>query len=570
MRKTILALGCLIMIPALRADVKLPALISDNMMLQANKPVPVWGTADPGEKVTVSFAGQSVSTTTDATGKWQVKLTPLATDTCGSMTVEGKNKITIANVLVGTVWVCSGQSNMELSISVANNAAAEIPKANYPKIRLFKVKKTTALQPQSDVEGHWVECTPETLAKKEDPFSAVAYFFGRDIHQATGLPVGLIESAWGGTPAEAWTSLSGLQQKEALQGQVQRFEKLVQTMPALKTEYEKKRAEFPENHKAWGEANKQYQQELKDWTAAAAVAKEGNQPAPTKPLPSGPEPRLGSEPDKDPHNPTFLYNGMIAPLIPYAIEGVIWYQGENNAGSSLRAQEYRTLFPAMIADWRQKWGEGNFPFYYCQLANFQPKKSQPEESSWAELREAQQRTLQETNTGMAVLIDIGEAGDIHPKNKMEVGSRLSRIALAKLFGKEGRSTGPIYRSMNVEDDKIRLSFDAAGGELVARELPTTYDVKTATKAVSPLVRNRPGSQLEGFAICGAERKWVWADAVIDGQNVVVSAAEVKQPVAVRYAWANNPTCNLYNKEGLPSSPFQTDDVASPPALPIQK
>lgn len=552
----LMVIGCLSLIPALYGEVKLPALISNNMLLQSNKPVPTWGCADPGEKVKVTFDGRTFETTAAASGNWRVELKPMASGTSGNMTVEGKNKTCISNVLVGSVWVCSGQSNMEMRIGHTNNAAIEIPKANYPKIRLFRVKRTTALQPQTDVEGHWVECSPETLPIQEEGFSGVAYFFGRDVHIATGVPVGLIEAAWGGTPAEAWTSLSGLRQNVALQKHVQHFENLIQTMPTLKAEYEKNRAEFPEKHKAWKEANKLHQEALNTKGAEVAHAKAKNSTATAKALPISPEPRLGLAPDKDRHTPTFLYNGMIAPLISYAIEGVIWYQGERNTSSAL---EYRTLFPAMIADWRQKWGQGNFPFIYCQLANFMPKQAQPGESDWAELREAQRLTLQEPNTGMAVLIDVGESWDIHPRNKMEVGSRLARIALAKCFGKGGQYTGPVYHSMKVEGNKIRLSFDAVGGELVARELPATYDVETAKKRFSPLVRNRPNSQLEGFAICEANRKWRWADAVIDGQTVVVSAPEVNQPVAVRYAWANNPTCNLYNKEGLPASPFQTHD-----------
>ena len=547
---------CQILPQPILADVKLPALFGDNMLLQANKPVPVWGSADVGEKVTVSFAGQKVSSTADANGHWQLKLDPLASSTAGIMLVEGKNQIRINNVLVGTVWICSGQSNMELRIGAVNNAAAEISKADYPKIRLFRVKKATALQPQLDVEGHWVECSPETLPNQEDGFSAVAYFFGRDVHQATRLPVGLIEAAWGGTPAEAWTSLSGLQQKMELKEHVQRFENLVQTMPELKAEYQKKRAELPKEHTAWEEANKPYREALKAWAAAAALAQAENRPVPKKPQPASPKPWLSAEPDKDPQNPTYLYNGMIAPLIPYAIEGAIWYQGEKNAP---RAQEYRTLFPAMITDWRAKWGQGDFPFYYCQLANFMAKQTRSMESAWAELREAQRLTLRLPNTGMAVLIDIGESGDIHPLNKQEVGERLAKIALAKLFGKEMRYTGPVYRSMKVEGEKIRLHFDPSGGELFARELPPNYPVSLVKGQFQPLVRNRPGSQLEGFAICGADRKWVWADAVIEGHTVVVSAPEVQQPVAVRYAWTNNPTCNLYNKEGLPASPFQTDE-----------
>ena len=551
---------------SLQAEVKLPALISDNMLLQANKPVPIWGSADAGEKVTVRFAGQTAATAADSNGRWQVKLQPLEANTSGVLTVEGINTLKITNVLVGAAWVCSGQSNMEMRIGATTNAEAEIAKANYPKIRLFLVKKKASLQPQTDVEGRWVECSPEALPKQGVGFSAVAYFFARDIHLATGLPVGLIEAAWGGTRAEVWTSLSGLQKEPELKVHVDSYEKQIKNIQALKEKYARDRSEYPARRKAWEEANGPYLEALKNWYADSGKAKAEGKPFPAKPSPPNQEPILGRDPDNNEGIPTSLFNGMIAPLIPYAINGVIWYQGESNSG---KPDEYRKLFPALISDWRQKWGEGDFPFYFCQIAPFMSKQPNPVESKQAELREAQRLTLQLPNTGMAVLIDIGEAWDIHPSNKQDAGARLARIALAKLYGKGCRYTGPAYRSMKLEGDKIRLSFSPEGGELAAGVLPATYDVSTRRKQTLPLVRNRPGSQLEGFAICGADRTWVWADAEIQAETVVVSAPGVKAPVAVRYGWADNPTCNLYNKEGLPASPFSTDDgTASPPsALP---
>jgi sialate O-acetylesterase len=553
------AVSCLTLASALFADVKLPALISDNMLLQANKPAAIWGTADAGEKVTVSFAEQSIAATADAQGRWKVSLKPLKADTCGTLTVTGKNTLKVNNVLVGTVWICSGQSNMEMGIGTVDNAATELPKAKYPKIRLFRVKNASTLQPQADVQGKWMECNLESLTMQGGwgGFSAVAYFFGRDVHLATGLPVGLIMTCWGGTPAQSWTSLASLQAEPELKGYVEQYENLVNNLPEAKAKYEKDRAAFQANYKTWEETvNKPYLASLKAWSAESARAKSEGKPAPAKPSLASPAPKnIGAEPDKNPWTPTSLYNGMIFPLISYAIEGAIWYQGESNAG---RALEYRTLFPVMISDWRKQWGQGDFPFYYCQLANFMQKTTQAGDGGWASLREAQSLTLRMPNTGQAVLIDIGEASDIHPRNKMEVGSRLAKIALAKHYGKGGRYTGPVFSAMKVEGDKVRLSFDPAGGELVAREVPSKYDVKTATNETAPLVRNRPNSPLEGFAICGEDRKWVWADAAIDGQTVLVSAPEIKQPVAVRYGWASNPTCNLYNKEGLPASPFQTD------------
>jgi sialate O-acetylesterase len=552
-------LSCLALASTVLADVKLPALISDSMLLQANKPAAIWGFAEAGEKVTVGFAGQSAEATADAQGRWKVSLKPLKADTCGALTVTGKNTLTINNVLVGTVWICSGQSNMEMGIGMADHAETELPKANYPKMRLFRVKNASKLQPQTDVEGQWVECSPETLPLQGGwgGFSAVAYYFGRDIHLATGLPVGLIETCWGGTPAQSWTSLASLQEAQELKGYVEQYEALVKNLPAVKVKYEQDRAEFQVNYKKWEEAvNKPYQAALKAWDAESARTKSEGKPAPAKPALASPAPKnIGAEPDNNPWTPTSLYNGMIHPLISYAIEGAIWYQGESNAGKAL---EYRTLFPVMISDWRKQWGQGDFSFYFCQLANFLPKTARADDGGWASLREAQSLTRRLPNTGQAVLIDIGEASDIHPRNKREVGSRLAKIALAKDFGKSGRYTGPVYSAMKVEGDKIRLSFDPVGGELVARDVPATYDVKTVQNETAPLVRNRPGSPLEGFAICGEDRKWVWADAAIDGQTVLVSAPEVKQPVAVRYCWASNPTGNLYNKDGLPASPFQTD------------
>ena len=560
--RTLLLIGLMAFSLSLQAEVKLPALISDNMLLQADKSVPIWGTADPGEKVTISFDGQIQSATADADGRWEVRLNPLKANRCGAMTVAAKNTISINNVLVGSVWICSGQSNMEMRIGAVSNATMEIAKAKFPKIRLFNVKRATALLPQTDVEGHWVECSPESLPAQGVGFSAAAYYFGRDIHLATGLPVGLIEAAWGGTTAEAWTSLSGLGKDPDLDAHVQRYHYLLTHMPELSAKYEQMLAEYPAKYKAWQEGNKPYAEALKNWFAEAAEARVAGKPAPPRPSPNSPEPQVGYAPDKNPGNPASLYNGMIAPLVPYAIEGVIWYQGESHSGRPLG---YRKLFPALISDWRQQWGLGDFPYYYCQVANFLPKQENPGESLWAELREAQRLALRLPNTGMAVLIDIGETADVHPANKQEVGSRLARIALAKHYGKGGCFTGPVYRSMNVEGEKIRLNFDPIGGELMAKELPATYDVSTRRNETRPLVRNRPGSQLEGFAICGADRKWVWADARIDGRTVLVSAPEVKQPVAVRYAWADNPTCNLYNKEGLPAGPFRTDDITASPS-----
>jgi sialate O-acetylesterase len=485
------------------ADIKLPAIIGDNMVLQQGEKVAIWGWADPGEEVMVGVSWRSMkwAVTADEDGKWSFKMASPKVGGPYKMTLTGKNSITIKNILVGEVWVASGQSNMQFAVRQANNAEQEIAEANYPKIRLFYVKRTVADEPQSDCEGSWVECSPETVPG----FSAVAYFFGRDLYKELDVPVGLIHTSWGGTPAEAWTRRGVL-------------EAMPECAPILK-----RYADAVENYP---KAMEEYEQKLAEWKEAAEKAKADGTNPPRRPRePFGPG---------HPHTPSGLYNAMIAPLIPYGIAGAIWYQGESNAG---RAYQYRTLFPAMIKNWRKDWGLGQFPFLFVQLANFMQTKPEPGDSAWAELREAQLMTLSLPNTGMAVIIDIGEADNIHPKNKQDVGKRLALWALAKTYGKKLVYSGPIYKSMKVDGNSIVLSFDHVGGGLVAKG----------------------GEELKGFAIAGADKKFVWADAKIEGDTVVVSSEKVAEPVAVRYAWADNPVCNLYNKEDLPASPFRTDD-----------
>jgi sialate O-acetylesterase len=495
----------LVIAPVAGADVKLPAIIGDNMCLQQGITVPLWGLADPGEDVTVSLAGQKVAAKTGADGRWQVRLEPLKAGGPLEMTVAGKNRVRVANILVGEVWVCSGQSNMAMSVKSSKDSDKEIAEAKFPKIRLFKVAQATADQPQKDVKGEWTECSPDTVGG----FSAVGYFFGRDIHKALGVPVGLIHTNWGGTPAEAWTS------RETLEAD-----------PAFKAIYDRRDRNVQDYLKAKENWDKTKDQQMARWEEAGAKAKAEGKPAP-KP------PQAPAEPKASPHWPSVLYNAMIAPLVPYGIAGAIWYQGESNAD---RAYKYRQLFPAMITDWRRHWGEGDFPFLFVQLANFKARKAEPAESDWAELREAQAMTLALPKTGMAVIIDIGEAGDIHPKNKQDVGVRLGLAAQAVAYGRNIVYSGPMYESMKIEQGKVRLKFTHTGGGLAAR-----------------------GDRLTGFAVAGEDKKFVWADAAIEGDSVVVSSKEVAKPVAVRYGWADNPDCNLYNKEGIPASPFRTDD-----------
>ncbi len=501
-----LVLGAGFLLPAgrLAADVKLPAVISNNMVLQQALDAPVWGWADPGEKVTVAIGGQSKTATAGADGKWMVRLDQMKTDGPLTLTISGKNTITIENVLVGEVWVCSGQSNMQFALASANNAEKEIASADYPNIRLFTVPRKGTQEPQYDCQGEWVECSPKTVAS----FSAVGYLFGRDLYQKLNTPVGLIHTSWGGSSCEAWVRRAVLEADPRY--------------GSLLAGWKQRVAAFdPDKVKA------NYEKRLANWKTAVQKAKAEGKPAPRRP-------RAPADPRAGQHRPANLYNGMILPVLHYGIRGAIWYQGESNAG---RAYQYRYLFPAMITNWRHDWGEGDFPFYFVQLANFHAAQPQPGESTWAELREAQSMTLSLPHTGQAVIIDIGDAGNIHPRNKQDVGKRLALWALAKDYGKPVVYSGPVYKSMKPGAGKIVLAFDHVGGGLVAKD----------------------GPPLKGFAVAGADRHFVWADAKIVGDTVVVCSPKVAQPVAVRYAWADNPVCNLYNAEGLPASPFRTDD-----------
>ena len=443
------------------AAVKLSAMFGDNMVLQQSRPVPIWGWADKGEEVTVTAGGQQHATKAGDDGRWKVTLTELKAGDPLEMTVKGSsgNSITVKNVLIGEVWVCAGQSNMEKPIGAQPgqqpclNYQQEIASANYPKIRLYTVPQSKAAEPQSNCTGQWVECTPASVDGTR--FSAAGYFFGRELHKSLAVPVGLIHASLGGTSAELWTSRNTLEAN-----------------PALKP-----------------------------------LAGQG-----------------GS---------STLYNAMIAPLIPYAIRGAIWYQGESNIE---RAFQYRTLFPAMIANWRADWGQGDFPFGFVQLAPYRYNGHNP--ANYAELCEAQMLTFKSVpNTGMAVTMDIGNVTNIHPTNKQEVGHRLALWALAKVYDRQNLVySGPIYKSMAVEGNKIRLQFDHVGGGLIASD----------------------GKPLVEFTIAGADQKFAPAKAEIDGAAVVVSSAAVAEPVAVRYAWHDAAQPNLANKEGLPASPFRTD------------
>jgi len=496
----------IISVPEASADVRLPSVIGSNMVLQRDMPVPLWGWADPGENVTVRLGMRQVSATAGKDSLWMVRMPPLEAGGPMELIVRGKNTLTLANVVIGEVWVCSGQSNMEMRLCHVNDAGNEVASALNRNIRLFQPVNNLFSEPQRDCEARWEECRPSTAYL----FSAAAYFFGREIHRELNVPVGLIHVSWGGTNAETWMSLAGIRAHPELRPVLDYWD------PILKSKSPELLA---------------YYRVTREWEEDVHHVEYAGKPL----LPQYAQPpKLPVRISFAPAVPSWTFNGMIAPLIPYAIRGVIWYQGESNAG---RAYQYRTLFPALIEDWRRAWGEGEFPFCFVQLANFGKRRDEPGESAWAELREAQSMTLSLVNTAMATAVDIGEADNVHPRNKQEVGRRLVLGALNLAYGKKTVYSGPQYASMHIEGDKARIVFTNIGGGLISKD----------------------GKPLRGFAIAGADRKFVWANAQIRGGEVIVWSEQVSAPASVRYAWADNPDCTLYNREGLPALPFRTDD-----------
>jgi sialate O-acetylesterase len=635
------------------SEVRLPAIIGDNMVLQQGVKVRIWGTAKPSEQLTVTFNNKSAHTTADAHGRWQLFLGPLKAGGPFELTVKGDNVLTVKNVLVGEVWICSGQSNMEWPLVNTIGGAETVAQANNSQIRLFTVEKNTSPSPLTDVQGHWVVTTPDEAAH----FSAVGYFFGRELQQKLKVPIGLIDSSWGGTPAEAWTSHEAMLSSPELKPILDRYESSLNTLPQAKEAYARALAQWEEKNlyldpgnkgEALGYADpstatadwakmdlpKQFEtagllidgavwfrKELdlpaswagkdlvlnlppiddhdityfngtkigatgretpnsygvpRKYTVPAALVHGGRNVLAVRVFDSAGEggfsrggamsigPAGAAEPDvmslrgvwdykvelalepKHPdwgtrpeavgvsnqNNPSVLYNAMIAPLVSFAVRGAIWYQGESNAG---RAYQYRTLFPIMIRDWRKAWGS-EFPFYFVQLANWHASKAEPDQSDWAELREAQTMTLREPQSGMAVTIDIGDENDIHPRNKLDVGRRLAAWALARTYGEDVVASGPLFDRYTVEGDKVRIRFKYGAG-----------------------LKTIDGGAVKGFAIAGEDHRFVWAEARIDGDTVIVSSPMVSKPAAVRYGWADNPIVNLYNNAGLPASPFRTDD-----------
>jgi sialate O-acetylesterase len=503
--------GCQLSSPA-RAAVRLPGIFGDHMVLQQEATLPVWGWANPQEKVTVTFGNEKAETTAGPGGKWRIDLPALPAGTpAGTLTVVATNTITFNDVLVGEVWLCSGQSNMELPLKNTDNAAGAAAQANDDQLRLCMVPWNLALAPRDDISPTkpeadiWEVCTPETVGK----FSAVAYYFGKNLRAALKRPVGLIEDAWGGTAAQVWTDPATLQSDPVFHHYVEQQQKVAAKYPG-------------------GDAGFAVQ--------VAAQSQPGEKPG-------GSLVRRGYGPTI----PSSLFDAMINPIIPFAIKGVIWYQGEDNAAPA-PALEYARLFPAMITGWRTLWKEGDFPFLYVQLANL----AQRYRDNWPLVREAQLKTLSLPNTGMAVTLDIGTPYYIHPPDKADVGLRLALLARHIAYGENLVCSGPLYDSMKVEGASIRISFrpDTIGGGLVIGSSPWK----------DPKAKTIPSStELEGFMIAGDDRKWIDAQATIDGDTVVVSSAQVPNPTAVRYAWAQSPLANLYNKNGLPGSPFRTDD-----------
>jgi len=487
------------------AIIRLPSVFNDNMVLQQNKIVNLWGFASPHENITVEFNGQVVNGVANAQGNWKVELQPMQAGGPFEMIIKGTNTIILKNILIGEVWICSGQSNMEFPLKKTNDAEKEIAQADLPSIRIFIVKRTCASDMQEDCKGKWQVCSPKTIGD----FSGVGYYFGKNLNKELEVPIGLIQATWGGSPAEAWMSNEVLESDSDFKPILERWNNQIKNYPEVLQEY-----------------NRDKDSLLKKWFSDSTVAVNKGMAPPRKPnVPEGPGSR---------NTPSGLFNGMIAPLVSLSFQGVIWYQGEANAG---RAFQYRRLFPTLIRNWRQSWNAGEFPFYFVQLPNLF-RQPEPSKSGWAELREAQLITLSEPNTGMAVTIDVGDPTNLHPTNKSDVGFRLSLIALNKDYNKKDIVfSGPIYKSFKIGNDKILLQFTHTGNGLISKN----------------------GDEIKGFTIASGDKKFVTASAKIEGDQVVVWSDQIKNPVAVRYAWADNPECNLYNGANLPASPFRTDD-----------
>lgn len=515
---------------SLQAELRVPAIIGDNMVLQQKQENPIWGWDTPGTEVTVKFGGKTKSAKADAQGKWVVKLDAVpANAQPATLSIKGSSQKEFKNVLVGEVWLCSGQSNMGFSVDRTWTADTDIALAKYPQIRLISVPNVGTQENQDDFKGQWEECSPATVGT----FTAVGYHYGRVLHEMLGVPVGLIDNAWGGSACEAWIKRSDLEKDARFKSIIENWKKTESTFS--EAELEKQIATYQKRQEAW-------------LAERRAAIKAGT------PLPPA-LPRSPRNPMTGQHRPGNLYAGVLHPIIGYGIKGAIWYQGESNAA---RAKEYRDLFPAMIQHWRSEWKQGDFPFYWVQLADFRAQQANPVDSDWAELREAQTLSLKLPHTGQCVITDLGEANDIHPKNKRDVAERLVRWALVKDYGFKLPYSSPTLKDAKFEGGKAVLTFDHA---------------ETGLRVVDK-------DEVSGFALCGEDGKWVWAKAEIlpissvsprtpRSNQIQVSSPQVAKPTAVRYAWADNPVANVYSAEGLPVTPFRTDDfpMVSDPANP---
>ncbi len=488
-----------------QAEIKLPAVFTDHMVLQRDHANRVWGRGVPNEKLLVTIAGQSVTTQANDKGEWKATLKSMSAGGPHTLSVKGSSEVSIKDVLIGEVWVCSGQSNMSMAVGNSKDKQFEILSSDYPKIRLLTVPRLGTQKPQEDFEGAWQVCSPETSGA----FSAVGYFFGRDLHRVLDVPIGVIHTSWGGSAAEAWVRRDVLAKEP-------RYKQML-------TEWDEYEASFDADAVA-----ARYEKQVARWKEQAVAAKAAGKPLPRRPR----APRNALEGQ---HRPANLYNGMLRPLLGYGIRGAIWYQGESN---SSRAAQYRHLFPLMITNWRQDWGIGDFPFYWVQLADFRSEVDEPGDSDWAELREAQTMTLSLPNTGQAVILDLGNSVDIHPKKKQDVARRLARVALGRDYKQQVAWESASFQNAAFSAGKAVVTFKRPNG----------------------VIRPFDSQTIQGFAIAGKDRKFYAAQVKsLNNGAFEVSSEHVPEPVAVRYAWADNPICNLFDLSGLPVAPFRSDD-----------
>jgi len=495
---------------------QLAPLFSDHGVLQRDKPVAVWGLAEPGDEITVEFAGQSKKTTTSAEGAWKVLLDPLTISSqpqvLRAISLRSEKILTAADLLVGDVWFCSGQSNMAWSVSQSANATKEMAEANFPLIRGWRSPLVASENPEFSNESSWSPCKPHTATENGivRSWAAAAYYFAREVHRETGVPIGLIMSSYGGTEIESWMSGVAIKDSGEEDFVMRRWNALLAKLPEMKKAWEI-------NHASWLEE-------------AAEAEKRGEKPKRREPRLEGPGSRK---------QPSSLYNSMVVPFIPYGLRGFLWYQGESNVD---RHETYKNLFPALIRSWRTDFGQGDLPFYFVQIANFEPKNASSP-SSWAFLREAQASALSLPRTGMAVACDIGDPEELHPKNKQDVGLRLALHALKNEFGKGVMATGPVFAVAEKKGAAMLLRFEG-----------------------NPKLDLR-GNGARAFELAGADKKFFPATAQLEGDHLMISSADVPEPLAVRYAWWNQPLVVLFGESGLPAPPFRSDDWPMPAPTP---